>query len=87
MFYAAVLGVALSSIFLVYTGASITRTFFISAAIVRRTEPVRLHHAARSLAGFGSFLFMGLFGMSSRCGQHVPAVERAPAWRSRSLAC
>ena len=32
MVYAALLGVTLSSIFLVYTGASITRVFFISAA-------------------------------------------------------
>ena len=32
MGYAALLGLMLSSIFLVYTGASITRTFFISAA-------------------------------------------------------
>ena len=32
MVYAALLGVTLSSIFVVYTGASITRVFFISAA-------------------------------------------------------
>src|SRR4051812_40760768 len=32
MVYAALLGVMLSSVFLVYTGASITRVFFISAA-------------------------------------------------------
>ena len=32
MVYAALLGVTLSSIFLAYTGASITRVFFISAA-------------------------------------------------------
>ena len=32
MIYAALLGVTLASIFLAYTGASITRVFFISAA-------------------------------------------------------
>ena len=32
MLYAALLGVTLTSIFVVYTGASITRVFFISAA-------------------------------------------------------
>ena len=32
MVYAGLLGLSLSTIFLVYTGASITRVFFISAA-------------------------------------------------------
>ncbi len=31
--------------------------------LVRRAEPVGLHHAARSLSGMGSFLIMGLFGI------------------------
>ena len=45
--FAALMGISLSSIFLVYTHTSIVRVFFITAAIVRRAEPVRLHHQAR----------------------------------------
>jgi len=40
MLYAGLLGLMLSSIFLAYTGASITRTFFISAALRLSTRPV-----------------------------------------------
>ena len=43
MVYAGLLGLMLSSVFLAYTGASITRTFFISAASFGALEPVRLH--------------------------------------------
>ena len=49
MFYAALLGLMLSSVFLAYTGASITRMFFISAASFGALEPLRLHHPARPL--------------------------------------
>ena len=40
-------GLMLSTVFLTYTGASITRVFFISAASFGGAEPVRLHHAAQ----------------------------------------
>ncbi len=42
--YAALMGLSLSSIFLVYTGTSIAETFFITAATFPRHEPLRLHH-------------------------------------------
>ena len=45
--YAALIGVSLASIFVVYTGASITRVFFITAATFGAHEPVGLHHEAR----------------------------------------
>ena len=44
--FAALMGISLSSIFLVYTHTSIVRVFFITAAIVRCAEPLRLHHQA-----------------------------------------
>ena len=62
MIYAALLGVTLSSIFLVYTGASITRVFFISAASFGALS-LWGYTTQRDLTGMGSFLIMGLFGL------------------------
>ena len=62
MVYAALLGVTLSSIFLVYTGASITRVFFISAASFGALS-LYGYTTQRDLTGMGSFLIMGLFGL------------------------
>ncbi len=41
--FAGLMGLSLSSIFLVYTGASITRVFFVTAAAFGATKPVGLH--------------------------------------------
>ncbi len=46
LLYAGLLGVMLSSIFLAYTGASITRTFFISAASFGALSSLWLHDPA-----------------------------------------
>src|SRR6202162_4309025 len=60
--YAGLLGLALASVFLQYTGASITRVFFISAATVGGTS-LYGYTTQRDLTGVGSFLFMGLIGL------------------------
>src|ERR1044071_8748899 len=62
MVYAALLGVTLSSIFLAYTGASITRVFFISAASFGALS-LYGYTTQRDLTAMGSFLMMGLFGI------------------------
>ena len=62
MLYAGLLGVALSSIFLTYTGASITRVFFISAASFGALS-LYGYTTQRDLSPIGSFLIMGLFGL------------------------
>jgi FtsH-binding integral membrane protein len=62
MLYAALLGVTLSSIFLAYTGASITRVFFISAASFGALS-LYGYTTQRDLSPVGSFLTMGLFGL------------------------
>jgi len=62
MLYAALLGVTLSSIFLAYTGASITRVFFISAASFGALS-LYGYTTQRDLSAMGSFLIMGLFGI------------------------
>jgi FtsH-binding integral membrane protein len=60
--YAGLLGLSLATIFLAYTGASITRVFFISAATFGATS-LYGYTTQRDLTGFGSFLFMGLIGL------------------------
>ena len=62
MLYAALLGAALTSIFVVYTGASITRVFFISAASFGALS-LWGYTTQRDLTAMGSFLIMGLFGL------------------------
>jgi uncharacterized protein len=62
MLYAALLGMFLSSIFLQYTGASITRVFFISAASFGALS-LYGYTTQRDLSAFGSFLMIGLVGL------------------------
>jgi hypothetical protein len=62
MVYAALLGAALTSIFVVYTGGSITRVFFVSAASFGALS-LYGYTTQRDLSPIGSFLIMGLFGI------------------------
>ena len=60
--YAALVGVSLSTLFHIYTSASITRVFFISAATFGALS-VFGYTTRRDLSGLGTFLFMGLIGV------------------------
>jgi uncharacterized protein len=60
--YAAIMGVSLSSIFLVFTGESIVQTFFVTAASFGALS-LYGYTTKRDLTGMGSFLFMGLIGL------------------------
>ena len=60
--YAALVGISLATIFMVYTHASITRVFFISAASFGALS-LYGYTTQRSLSAMGSFLTMGLFGL------------------------
>jgi len=62
MLYAALLGAALSAIFVQYTGTSITQVFFISAASFGALS-LYGYTTQRDLSAFGAFLIMGLFGV------------------------
>src|SRR5262245_61289406 len=62
MVYAALLGVMLSSIFVVYTGVSISRTFFISAASFGALSLFG-YTTKRDLSPLGAFLMMGVIGI------------------------
>ncbi|MDC0437519.1 Bax inhibitor-1/YccA family protein [Pelagibacteraceae bacterium] len=60
--FAALMGASLSSIFLMYTGASITRVFFITAGTFGAMS-IYGYTTKRDLTKLGSFLMMGLFGI------------------------
>ena len=60
--FSAVMGLSLASIFLVFTGESIARVFFITAATFGAMS-LYGYTTNRDLSGWGSFLFMGLIGI------------------------
>jgi uncharacterized protein len=60
--YAALIGLSLGSIFLVYTQTSVVRVFFITAASFGALS-LWGYTTHRDLTGMGSFLVMGLFGI------------------------
>jgi uncharacterized protein len=60
--FAALMGLSLAGIFLVYTGTSVARVFFISAATFAATS-LYGYTTRRDLSQLGSFLFMGLIGV------------------------
>ena len=60
--FAALVGVSLGSIFLVFTHTSIVRVFFITAASFGALS-LWGYTTQRDLTGMGSFLLMGLFGI------------------------
>ena len=60
--FAALMGASLSSIFLLYTGASITRVFFITAGTFGAMS-IYGYTTKKDLTKLGSFLIMGLFGI------------------------
>jgi FtsH-binding integral membrane protein len=60
--YAALLGLSLATIFMVYTHASIARVFFVTAASFGALS-LWGYTTKRSLDAMGSFMIMGLFGI------------------------
>lgn len=60
--YAVLSGITFSTIFLIYTGASIASTFFVTAAAFAGLSAYGAL-TKRNLDGLGSFAMMGLFGL------------------------
>lgn len=60
--YAALTGLTLSSIFVIYTAESLARVFFITAGTFGAMS-LYGYTTKRDLSGLGSFLFMGLIGL------------------------
>lgn len=60
--FAAVMGLSLSSIFLVFAGESITQVFFATAAAFGALS-LYGYTTQKDLSGWGTFLFMGVIGI------------------------
>ncbi|KMW56332.1 membrane protein [Candidatus Rhodobacter oscarellae] len=62
LIFSAVMGLSLSSIFLVFTGASIAQTFLVTA-IAFASLSLYGYTTKRDLSGMGTFLIMGVVGL------------------------
>lgn len=60
--YSALMGLSLATIFVLYTGTSIARVFFITASTFGAMSLVG-YTTKKDLTAFGSFLIMGLIGL------------------------
>ncbi|MCA0423310.1 MAG: Bax inhibitor-1/YccA family protein [Proteobacteria bacterium] len=60
--YSALVGVSLATVFFVFTGSSIVRVFFITAASFGALS-LWGYTTKKDLTGWGSFLIMGIFGI------------------------
>ncbi|MBT5049750.1 MAG: Bax inhibitor-1/YccA family protein [Rhodospirillaceae bacterium] len=60
--FAGAMGVSMATIFMVYTGGSIARVFFIAAGTFAAMS-LYGYTTKKDLSGFGTFLFMGLIGI------------------------
>jgi FtsH-binding integral membrane protein len=60
--FAAVMGISMSSIFLIYTGESIAQTFFATSAAFAGLS-LWGYTTKKDLSGLGTFLIMGLVGL------------------------
>lgn len=74
LLFSVVMGVSMASLLLAYTGASVVRTFFITASLYG-VMSLWGYVTNRSLMGFGSFLTMGLVGLmiASLVNMFLPA--------------
>lgn len=60
--YSTLMGISLSMIFLVYTGESIARTFFVAASMFLSMS-IYGYTTKKDLTSMGSFLIMGVWGL------------------------
>ena len=60
--FAAVMGISMASVFMVYTGVSIARVFFITSAVFGAAS-LYGYTTKRDLTAMGSFLMIGLIGI------------------------
>ncbi len=77
--YAAMIGLSLGSIFLVYTQTSVVRVFFITAAAFGSLS-LWGYSTHRDLTGIGSFMMMGLFGIIIASVVNLFLVSSALQW-------
>jgi len=79
LLYAALNGVTMSVIFVVYTAESVTSTFVITAATFGSMSAFG-YLTKRDLTGWGSFLFMGLIGVVIASLVNIFTQNSAVSW-------
>ncbi len=84
--FAAVMGASMSTLLLVFTGASVVQVFFITAAAFGGLS-LYGYTTTRSLSGMGSFLMMGLIGIIIASLVNIFFASSALQSRSRCSAC
>jgi uncharacterized protein len=77
--YAALIGVSLGSVFMIYTQTSVARVFFITAASFGALS-LWGYTTRHDLTGMGSFLVMGLFGIIIASFVNVFLTSAALQW-------
>jgi FtsH-binding integral membrane protein len=77
--YAALIGISLGSIFMIYTHTSVVRVFFITAASFGALS-LWGYTTQRDLTGMGSFLVMGLFGIIIAGAANIFLASSALQW-------
>jgi uncharacterized protein len=77
--YAALIGISLGSVFMIYTQTSVGRVFFITAAAFG-TLSLWGYTTRRDLSGMGSFLTMGLCGIAIAALVNVFLASSALQW-------
>ena len=77
--FAALIGLSISSIFAVYTGASIARTFFVTA-IAFGGLSLYGYTTKRDISGWGAFLIMGVIGLIVASIVNLFLVSEALHW-------
>jgi uncharacterized protein len=77
--YAALIGVSLGSVFMIYTHTSVARVFFITAASFGALS-LWGYTTGRNLTAIGSFLLMGLFGIVITGGVNLFLASSALHW-------
>jgi uncharacterized protein len=77
--YAALVGLSLSSIFIIFTPDSIVQTFFATAAAFGALS-LYGYTTRRDISGWGSFLFMGVIGIIIASLLNIFIASDALAW-------
>ncbi len=77
--FAAVMGISMSNIFLIYTGASIASTFFVTAGTFAAMSIIG-YTTKRDLTKMGSFLLMGLIGLILASVVNIFMQSSAMSW-------
>jgi FtsH-binding integral membrane protein len=77
--YAGLMGIGLTPVLMLYTGASVAQVFFITAATFGAMS-LWGYTTQRDLSGFGSFLFMGLIGIIIASVVNIFLASSAMQW-------